>query len=85
MKATIDKAGRVVIPAQARARAGFEPGAELDVSVDEFGVHLARSAPGPCLVKVGRRWVVRPTASRVSLPPVDVSAMIDEERDRWPL
>lgn len=75
----------MVIPAPARARAGFEPGTELDVRVDEFGVHLARSAPRSRLVNVGRRLVVRPTASRTTLPDVDIPALIDQERDRWPL
>ena len=85
MKSTIDKAGRVVIPAQVRARAGFEPGCEVDVTADELGVHLARSAPGPRLVKVGRRLVVRPTASAGARPAVDIATVVDEERDRWPL
>src|SRR5207302_2028985 len=40
MKTTIDKAGRVVIPASIRERAAFLPGAELTVTLDEFGVHL---------------------------------------------
>ncbi len=75
----------MVIPAQARARAGFEPGTELDVRVDEFGVHLARSAAGPRLVRIGKRLVARPSVSKAALPAVDVAAMIDEERDRWPL
>ena len=85
MKTTIDKAGRVVIPAQIRARAGLVPGSEIDITADEFGVRLAQSAPGPRLVKVGRRLVVRPTASPGTRPVVDIAALIDEERDRWPL
>jgi AbrB family looped-hinge helix DNA binding protein len=85
MKATIGKAGRVVIPAHIRATAGLEPGSEVDVTADELGVHLVRSAPGPRLVKVGRRTVVRPTAPAGARPAVDVGALIDEERDRWPL
>ena len=37
MRSTIDKAGRVVIPAAVRERAGLVPGTELNVTVDELG------------------------------------------------
>ena len=82
MKTTIDKAGRVVIPAPIRERLGLTAGAEIDVSVDETGVRLERTAPGPRLVRVGRRLVARPTAP--SLPEVDIAALVEEERNRWP-
>lgn len=84
MRATIDKAGRVVIPAAVRERAGFAPGTELRVTIDEFGVRLERIAPAPRLVKVGRRLVARPTAPPDARPAVDVAALIEEERARWP-
>ena len=75
----------MVVPAQIRAKAGLEPGTEIEVTVDEAGVHLVRSAPGPRVVRVGRRLVVRPTAPAGARPAVDVGALVDEERDRWPL
>jgi AbrB family looped-hinge helix DNA binding protein len=84
MRTTIDKAGRVVIPAAIRDRAGLSAGTELEISVDEFGVRLERVAQGPRLVKVGRRLVARPTAAVDSRPPVDVAALVEEERNRWP-
>jgi len=84
MRATIDKAGRVVIPAAVRERAGFAPGTELLVTIDDFGVRLERVAPAPRLVKVGRRLVARPTAPPDARPTVDVAALIEEERARWP-
>jgi AbrB family looped-hinge helix DNA binding protein len=84
MRTTIDKAGRVVIPASVRARAGFMPNTELEITVDEFGVRLERVAPGPRLVRVGRRLVARPTASADARPDVDVAALVEEERNRWP-
>jgi AbrB family looped-hinge helix DNA binding protein len=84
MRTTIDKAGRVVIPAPVRDRAAFAPGTELEVTVDDLGVRLERIASGPRLVKIGRRLVARPTASAETRPVVDVAALIEEERNRWP-
>jgi AbrB family looped-hinge helix DNA binding protein len=83
MKTTIDKAGRVVIPAPARAHAGFRPGTELEVLVEDFSVRLVRRAPGPKLVRVSGRLVARPAGG--SQPPrVDVARLVEEERNRWP-
>ena len=84
MRTTIDKAGRVVIPAAIRERAGLTAGAELEIIEDDLGVRLERVAAGPRLVRVGRRLVARPTASPASRPAVDVAALIEEERSRWP-
>ena len=74
----------MVIPAAVRERAGLTPGTELEISVDEFGVRLERVAPGPRLVKVGRRTVARPTVGTASRPTIDVAALVEEERNRWP-
>lgn len=84
MRTTIDKAGRVVIPAAARNRAGFQPGTELEITLDETGLRLERVAPGPKLVKVGRRLVARPTADAEARPSLDIAALIEDERNRWP-
>ena len=84
MTTTIDKAGRVVIPAAVRERAGFQPGTALDITVDEFGVRLERRAPGPRLVKIGRRLVARPTVKPDARPVLDVAGLVEEERNRWP-
>jgi AbrB family looped-hinge helix DNA binding protein len=84
MRTTIDKAGRVVIPASVRERAGFTASTELEITVDEFGVRLERVAPGPRLVKVGRRLVARPTVAAGVRPAIDVAALVEEERNRWP-
>lgn len=84
MRTTIDKAGRVVIPAAVRERAGMSPGTALEISVDEFGVRLERVALGTRLVKVGRRTVARPTAPADRRPNIDIAALVEEERNRWP-
>jgi len=84
MRTTIDKAGRVVIPASIRARKGPRPGAEIDVVVEDGSIRLIRAVPRAALVRVGKRLVARPTADRKSLPSVDVAALVDEERNQWP-
>jgi AbrB family looped-hinge helix DNA binding protein len=84
MRTTIDKAGRVVIPASVRQRTGLDAGAELEVTEDEFGIRLERVAAGPKLVKVGRRLVARPTIAPDRRPEVDVAGLVEEERNRWP-
>jgi AbrB family looped-hinge helix DNA binding protein len=84
MRTTIDKAGRVVIPAAVRERAGLTPGTELEVTVDDFAIRIERVAPGPRLVRVGRRVVARPTAAADARPVIDIGALVEEERNRWP-
>jgi AbrB family looped-hinge helix DNA binding protein len=84
MRTTIDKAGRVVIPAALRERARLGPGAEVEVTEDETGIRLERVAPGPRLVKVGRRRVARPTVPAHQRPRLDIAAIVEDERNRWP-
>jgi len=85
MKTTIDKAGRVVIPAAARAKAGLEPGAELEVVVDDVSIRLIRTGQSPALVRRGKRTVARPKAARGQRPAVDLPSLVEAERNRWPL
>lgn len=84
MMVTIDAAGRVVIPAIVRERLGLRAGTKLELSVDESGIRLAATTPAPALVRVKGRLVARPTVARKELPAVDVAALIEEERNRWP-
>jgi AbrB family looped-hinge helix DNA binding protein len=84
MKTTIDKAGRVVIPAAIRERAGLKPGTELDVIMDDITIHLVRTGPTPKLVRKRRRLIAKPVANPKDLPQVDLAAMVEEERNRWP-
>jgi AbrB family looped-hinge helix DNA binding protein len=84
MRTTIDKAGRVVIPFALRMRLGFSAGAALEISEDETGLRLQRVATGPRLVKVGKRLVARPTVPAGERPSLDIAALIEEERNRWP-
>ena len=74
----------MVIPAAVRERAGLSAGTVLEITEDELGIRLVRVAAGPRLVKVGRRLVARPTVAAGNRPTVDVAALIEEERNRWP-
>ena len=82
MATSIDKAGRVVIPAAIRGRAGLTPGVKLEVTIDDAGIRLQRVAPGPRVVRVGRRLVARPTAT-AGRPSIDVAALVEEERKKF--
>ena len=84
MRTTIDKAGRVVIPAPLRERLGLAAGTTLEITLDDTGVRLARVAAAPRLVKVGRRLVARPTVVPGERTEIDVAALVEEERNRWP-
>ncbi|HRY44696.1 MAG TPA: AbrB/MazE/SpoVT family DNA-binding domain-containing protein [Thermoanaerobaculia bacterium] len=84
MKASIDKAGRIVIPASVRARAGLTPGTEVEILLDDVSVRLVRKVRGPKLVRRGRRLVAQPTVRGRALPTVDLAALVEEERNRWP-
>ena len=75
----------MVIPALLRARAGFRPGTALEVVLDDVSVRLFRKVPGPRLVKVGRRLLARPSVPARDLPTLDIAALVEEERSRWPV
>jgi AbrB family looped-hinge helix DNA binding protein len=74
----------VVIPAAIRERARLTPGTELDITTDDTGIRLERVAPGPRLVKVGRRLVARPTVTAAGRLNIDVATVVEDERNRWP-
>lgn len=84
MVTTLDKAGRVVIPAKIRKRLGLSSGMELEVLVEGLSIRLARSVPGPEVTRREGRLVARSRVPKSERPPVDVARLIDKERDRWP-
>ena len=84
MRTTIDKAGRVVIPAPIRQAAGLTPSTELEVMMDDTSIRLVRVVSGPRLVRRRGRLVAQPTVPPEECPDIDVAELIDQERDRWP-
>jgi AbrB family looped-hinge helix DNA binding protein len=53
MQSTIDKAGRVIIPAAIRARLGLVPG-PVDIVIEGAGVHIAAIATDNLAERDGR-------------------------------
>jgi AbrB family looped-hinge helix DNA binding protein len=84
VRTTIDKAGRIVIPAALRERVGLAAGSDVEITEDDCGIRIERVAAGPRLVKIGRRLVARPTVARDHRPRLDVATLVEEERNRWP-
>lgn len=74
----------MVIPAAVRKRAGLKPGTELEVFADDIAVRLVPIGPEPQLVRRGRRLIAKPAVKHKDLPKVDLAAMVEEERNRWP-
>ena len=85
METTIDKAGRVVIPVRVRERAGLRPGTALEVRLEGNTICLVPKVARPRLVRRNARWIATPTALASALTEVNVAALVEEERDRWPL
>jgi len=84
MVTTIDRAGRVVIPAEVRKRLGLTAGTELELMIEGFAIRLVRAVPAPELVRRGERLIVRPLARKAGRAEIDVARLIEEERERWP-
>lgn len=84
MVTTIDKAGRIVVPAEIRRRLGLEPGTEVELVVEGSSVRLLRNVPGPELGRRRGRLVARPRVPAGRRPEVDVAQLVERERDRWP-
>ena len=93
MRSTIDKAGRVVIPAAIRDRAGLTAGTALEVTADELGVRTRagrartearehRPAPRRAADGPGRRSAARRRrgADRGRAQPLAVSVFLDTQR-----
>jgi len=84
MITTIDKEGRVVIPAQIRSAAGLRPGMKLEIVLEGSSVRLTPNVPRPELVRQGERWIARPTSPLDERSQVDAAELVAEERSMTP-
>jgi AbrB family looped-hinge helix DNA binding protein len=82
MTTAIDKAGRVVIPADVRKRLSMTAGSEVEIVVEGFAVRLVRGVPGPQIVWRGKRLVAQPLVPEGERAEVDVARLMEEERNR---
>ena len=76
MRTTIDRAGRLVLPKQARDQLGLKAGDELDIEMSSDSIHLKPVHELPRLVKEGHVLV-----HTGSVAHVDVVRFIEEQRD----
>jgi len=72
MKATIDNAGRLVIPKEIRREAGLKPGLPLDVRWENGKIEIA---PAPLAVKLERRGRLLVAVPRKSIAPLKAEAV----------
>jgi len=82
MTMTIDRAGRVVIPAALRRKAGLEPGTPLVASYQNGTIQIERDVPAPKIENRGKRRIAIPEKQGAA---VDLATLVQEERDRRPL
>ncbi|WP_026049612.1 AbrB/MazE/SpoVT family DNA-binding domain-containing protein [Microbacterium algeriense] len=68
MRATMDKAGRIVIPASLRERVGLIPG-PVDLILDGNGIRIEIDAPDNLIEKDGRLVIA---SSGAALTPDDI-------------
>ena len=79
MKATIDEAGRVVLPEELREAAGLSPGMEVEVRLSDGRIEIEPETTGETLpVKLVRR----PGGLLVAVPLVDVEPLTTEDVQR---
>ena len=87
MKATIDAAGRVVIPREIRRQAGLEAGTALEVRWNAGRIEIEPASVPVALVREGRFLVAVPHADGPALTTRAVEAMRDtiaNEHERGP-
>ena len=76
LSATIDSAGRIVVPASVRRRLNLTPGSRLRLDVVAERIELTpESAPEP-LARKGARLVLEPSGKSA-----DAAAMVRAERE----
>jgi bifunctional DNA-binding transcriptional regulator/antitoxin component of YhaV-PrlF toxin-antitoxin module len=80
MPLTIDKAGRLVIPAELRRKAALTAGTPLSATFEDGAIRIQRDVPGPEVTTRGKRKIARPKGRGTQ--PIDVSERIEEERNR---
>lgn len=76
MHTTIDKAGRIVIPAPIRERLGILPG-PVDIMIDGTGIRIEVAAPDDLVEKDGR-LVIRGSGARLTADDIRELRLADQ-------
>ncbi|WP_431074865.1 AbrB/MazE/SpoVT family DNA-binding domain-containing protein [Microbacterium phyllosphaerae] len=76
MQTTIDKAGRIVIPAPIRERLGILPG-PVDIMIDGTGIRIEVAAPDDLVEKDGR-LVVRGSGTTLTSDDIRELRLADQ-------
>ena len=79
MKATIDEAGRLVVPRPLRDRIGLDGGGAVGIEIDGAGLRI-RPVVGDRLREEGDLWVIPRTGA--SIDDTTVRELIDAKRYR---
>lgn len=79
MKATIDEAGRLVVPRPLRDRIGLDGGGAVEIEIDGAGLRI-RPVVGDRLREEGDLWVIPRTGA--SIDGTTVRELIDAKRYR---
>jgi AbrB family looped-hinge helix DNA binding protein len=79
MKATIDKAGRLVIPRPLRDRIGLSGGGAVEIDIDGSGLRI-RPVVGDRLREEGDLWVIPRTGAAID--DTTVRELLDADRFR---
>ena len=80
MKATIDRAGRLVIPMEIRKRAGLKPGTKVDIECSEGVIEISPELPKGKLVREGHLLVWHPDEGEM-MTGEEMDRMIEEARE----
>ncbi len=80
MQSTIDKAGRVVIPAELRRQAGLLPGTPIAATFENGAVQLKKDVPAPELQRHRGRLIAKPRYT--SGEAINLAQCVEEERNR---
>lgn len=77
MEATVDQAGRIVLPRRLRDQLGLGPGSTVDVSLDGDGLHVS---PGGRTARLERRGGKLAAVAQTPVTDEDVLGLIDSIR-----
>jgi AbrB family looped-hinge helix DNA binding protein len=75
MRASIDSAGRVVIPKSLRDAAGLRPNMPLEVSLHDGRLEIEPAAMNTCLIEEGGSIFIR--AEGDDIPPLTIDSVRD--------